>query len=142
IMSHWRFTPTDECRRVRREIMKLLAADVAKIAPERINSLLGWITPNDPAVPAETWNAIARRLEARWSAEKDPELRHQLSAPLTQVLSHIGTNELLVFLRRQLAEGPEQYRAAYALQLFNTLLSEPWSAPIEDEAFTLLERVS
>ena len=141
-MSHWRFTATDECRRVRREIAKLLTADSDKIPPDRLSFFLGWITPNDPAVPEETWRTIARALETRWAAEKDPEVRHQLSAPITQVLSHIGTKELLVFLRRQLAEGPEQYRAAYALQLFNTLLSEPWSAPNEDEAFTLLERVS
>ncbi len=142
ITGHWRFQATDECRRARRELTKILATEIDKLAPERINYLIGWIMPNDPAVPEETWQAIAKALEARWAAEKDPEIRNQLSAPLTQVLSHVGTNELLVFLRRQLAEGPEQYRAAYALQLFNTLLSQLWSAPIEDEAFTLLERLS
>lgn len=143
IMRHWRFAATDECRRVRREITKLLAADVARLSPDRLNQFISWIMPNDPAVPAESWQAIAKALKARWSAEEDPEVRHQLAAPLVQVLTHrIGTPELLDFLRLQLAEGPERYRATYANQLFDTLIAQPWSAPVEDEAFALLERLS
>src|SRR5262249_40136823 len=30
IMGHWRYQQTDECRRVRREIMRLLATDIEK----------------------------------------------------------------------------------------------------------------
>src|SRR5262249_11361523 len=120
----------------------LLVAEADKMLPPRMNELIGWIAPNDPPVAIEIWQALAKALEARWLAEKDPELRHQISSPLVQVLSRIGNAELLAFLRRQLAEGPEQYRAAYAMQLFNSLVGEPWSAPIEDEAFALLERVS
>ena len=143
IMGHWRYRATDECRRVCREIARMLTVDAARLSPARLNQFIGWIMSNDPAVAAETWKTIARNLEDRWSAEKDSEVRHQLAAPLVQVLTNrVGMPELLAFLRRQLAEGPVQYRAAYANQLFDWLLSQGWSAPYEDEAFGLLARLS
>jgi tetratricopeptide (TPR) repeat protein len=60
-----------------------------------------------------------------------------------RALSSEGTpEELLAFLRRQLREGPEAYRASYAGQLFQTLLGQPWSEAAEDECFGLLERLT
>ena len=58
------------------------------------------------------------------------------------MLNHLGTAETLDFLRTQLAKGPEQYRAQYAQQLFQTLLDQPWSADYENEAFTCWQRLS
>ena len=88
-------------------------------------------------------NEIAAGLRERWSAEIDPDKKNQIAGTLVNVLSgHATPAELLEFLRVQLEKGPQEYRANYVSQLFETLLSQPWSAEYENEAFGLLERLS
>ena len=143
IMGHHRFRQTDECRRVRREVAKLLVARIDTLEVARVRRFLGWITPNDPVVEKKVWQRVADGLLKRWEAEEDVDKKHQLAQPLIQVLSgHLGTEPYLAFLRRQLAEGPKKHRATYANQLFNTLIGQPWSAAHEDEAFGLLDQLS
>ena len=86
---------------------------------------------------------IAAGLQKRWSAETKPGLKDQLGGTLAQILSSRGTiDEYLAFLRRQLQEGPAEYRARYAATLLDALLGQPWSEKHEDEAFGLLEKLS
>ena len=61
---------------------------------------------------------------------------------MSVISSRLENGELLVFLREQLESGPAIYRTAYANQLFDALLPQAWAAPLEDEAFLLLERLS
>ena len=143
IMGDWRFTQTDSCRRVRKEVAKMLRQSAEKLSPEQIQRSVAWIMPNDPAVEPEVWQKIIAVLRQRWSAETKPETRHRLGATLVQALSaRAKPEELLEFLRLQLKTADEEYRTVYARQLFDTLLGQPWSAEHENEAFTLLERLS
>ena len=142
-MSDWRFTPTDACRQVRRRIVVRLVQDIERLPAERLSSLVSWVLPNDPAVEQPQWRKIAEGLERRWAAEPDPRIKNQLASPLLQVLSaRLTAEEHLKFLRRQLAEGPQVHRANFARQLFDALLSQPWSEELEREAFSLLPGLS
>jgi len=143
IMGQWRFRQSDACREVRRKIVKVLNDQINTLPAGRIQSLVGWAMANDPAVEAQVWRRLAKVLEQRWAAEDDHSIKGQLAAPLIRILSsRLTAEEHLAFLRRQLDEGPEPNRAAYAEQLFAALLAQPWSAEYEDEAFSLLVRLS
>ena len=143
IMTHHRFQQSDACRRVRKQIAGVLTAEIDTLRPEQIQNFVQWIWPNDPAVELPVWKKIAAGIERRWAAEKKDDVKHQLAQPLVQILSgKAEPADYLVFLRRQLEQGPKQYRAAYAGNLFNVLIAQPWSAEREDEAFALLEQLS
>ncbi len=143
IMSQWRFGQSDACREVRRKIVKVLTDQINTLPAGRIQSLVGWAMANDPAVEAQVWRRLAKVLEQRWAAEDDHSIKGQLASPLIRILSsRLTAEEHLTFLRRQLNEGPEPNRAAYAEQLFAALLAQPWSAKHENEAFALLPRLS
>jgi hypothetical protein len=123
IMSDWRFTSTDACRDVRRRIARLLTEQIETLPAVRLGSLIGWVMSNDPAVETPQWQRIAAGIEQRWAAETDAAIRNQLASSLIQILSsRLTADEHLRFLRRQLKEGPQDHRAGYARQLFQTLL--------------------
>lgn len=142
VLGNGRFRETDECREVRKALAATLQADLAELTPEQLGRFINWTGQGDPVLTAEAWSALAERLRKRWAAEPLPEVKHRLAQPLLQLLSRGQATEVLAFLRRQLREGPERYRAAYALQLFQALLQQPWSAEVEDEALALLTQVS
>jgi tetratricopeptide (TPR) repeat protein len=137
------FTQSDECRKVRKALQGILTADLDKLTPGQLQRFVDWLLADDPAVPPAVWKQVADGLQKRWSAEKQPEDRNLLGAVLARVLSGRATPpELIAFLHQQLREGPERYRAAYAQNLFETLVSQPWSAEYEDEALAVLDRLS
>jgi predicted Zn-dependent protease len=139
IMTDWRFTSTDACRDVRRRIVGLLTEQIETLPAARLSSLIGWIMSNDPAVETPQWQRIAAGIEQRWAAETDVAVRNQLASSLIQILSsRLTADEHLRFLRRQLKEGPQDHRPGYAKQLFQALLTQPWTAELENEAFDLL----
>ncbi|MBN2473222.1 MAG: hypothetical protein JXB62_01340 [Pirellulales bacterium] len=143
IMGHHRFRDSDACRQVRRKVAAIVVAEIETLEPDQVRRLVDWIWPNDPAVEARAWKRIADVLQQRWSNESDLEARHQLAQPLVKILSgRLTPEEHLAFLRRQVQEGPEKYRTAYINQLFDTLLTQPWSAECESEAFSLLPKLS
>ena len=143
IMNHSQFRQSDQCRRLRKRFAGVLEAEIATLKPVEIERFVNWIWPNDPAVEAGVWRRIATGLHRRWSAESDPQLKHQLAGPLVKILSgRLTAKEHLAFLRQQLEEGPEKQRAHYANLLFNALLAQPWSAEYEDEALGLIEQLS
>ena len=139
IMNHWRFQQTDACRRVRSTTFQRLRRETSGLPVGRLQTLVGWVIPNDPAIEAPGWRQLAKALERRWDTETDPDARQQVAAALIQVLSsRLTPEEHLRFLRRQLAEGPDRYHASHASELFDALLSQPWSQALEDEALALL----
>src|SRR6185437_11047468 len=86
---------------------------------------------------------ISDGLHKRWSAETDAETKHQLGRVLVQVLNRQDNpTALLAFLHSQWQTGAKAYRPGYANELFAALLQQPWSAEYEDEAFTLLAKLS
>jgi Flp pilus assembly protein TadD len=133
------FTSSDEYGKVQQEIVNLLATDMDKLTVNQVNSFFDWAVFNQRA----EWKRIVANLEKRWTAEKDADLKNQWGHVLVRALSSEGTPEgVLAFLRRQLREGPESYRAGYAGQLFDMLLAQPWSEAALDEAFGLLDRLT
>jgi predicted Zn-dependent protease len=143
ILGHGPFTQTDECRRVRKAVAALLTAEIDRRPPELLGHYVSWVLPDDPALGKEAWKQIADGLRARWATERDPQRKHQLGQTLVQVLrQRAEAGELIAFLHRQHSDGPEAYRAAYAHELFQTLVAQPWSAEYEDEALALLGKLS
>ncbi len=143
IMGDWRFRSTDAARSVRRESVDLLLTQADTLTPPQLHRLVTWAMANDPAVEADTWRTIGTALAKRWQATEDPQDRHAIGGTLTYIASNKYEPEpYLAFLRLQLAEGPEMYRAAYAQQLFNALTLQPYQAKYEDEAFALLDQLS
>jgi tetratricopeptide (TPR) repeat protein len=137
------FSGSDACRRVRKQITAILDSEVDRLTPGQLQAFVRWALADDPAVAAEVWKRVVDGLRKRWSAEAKPEVKNQLGHVLVQVLTgRAKAPELLAFLHRQLREGPQAYRHAYAGMLFQTLLAQPWSAEYEDEALALLERLS
>ena len=149
IMGHSQFGRTDACRRVRREVVKVLLSELDTLPAdqtaalrryvERISRFIDWIRHKNPKVKPEVWKRIAEGLKRRWTAEKDPEIRDRLAVPLIRILS---IEEQLAFLREQLARGPAERQAGYAGQLFDAVLGRPWSQAREDKLFGLLEQLS
>jgi len=143
VMNYHRFQQSDQCRRIRKQVAGILAAEIDTLTPDQVQRFVNWIWPNDPVVEASVWQKIADRLQRRWSAQSDPEIKHQLAQTLVKILSgRLTAVEHIAFLRLQLQQGPEKYRIVYTNQLFNTLLAQPWSAEYEDEAFGLFEKLS
>jgi len=143
IMGHGQFQQSDQCRQLRQRFVGVLTAEIGGLKAAEIDRLVNWIWPNDPAVEADVWRRIVTGLQTRWSAQSDPEIKHQLAQPLVRILSgRLAAEEHLGFLRKQLQEGPKKYRGFYAAQLFSALLGQPWSAEYENEAFGLLEQLS
>ena len=88
-------------------------------------------------VTAAEWAAIADALFKWWNDTPQDLQKHKLSSLLTSLYSHQLKERQLPFLRRRVAEGAEKHLASYRQELYNTLLTQPWSLEIEAELFAL-----
>jgi hypothetical protein len=141
IMSDGRFNETEQCQGVRREILQLLSNNVSTLRIGRLQRFIDWMWNLE--VEKSVWPAIADSLRKRWEAETHSERKHAVGQLLARVMQgKLGADEYLGFLRVQLDQGPPPFRASYASMLFEALLSGSWSAEREDEAFSLLPRLS
>ncbi|NQT39974.1 MAG: tetratricopeptide repeat protein, partial [Planctomycetes bacterium] len=137
IMDHERFRRTDPCRRLRERFTRLLIEEIDTLHPHQIEHYVRWLRLGDSEVELDVWKRIAAGVERRWSTERNPGIRLQLAENAAQILSGQSTaDELLAFLRRRLEIHPNSQAHA---KLFETLLEQPWSAELEDEALGLLE---
>jgi predicted Zn-dependent protease len=140
ILANSRWQSTDEGKNVRKALLALLVSDLNKLAPRQIDHLVNWLWTW--GVERTTWQQIAQGLSKRWLAENKPEEKHTLAQPIIRILSWLGGEEYLSFLRVQWQQGPEKYRSHYAEQLFAAFLAQPWAQAIEDEAFTMLDKLA
>ncbi len=141
IIAIHEFQRTEEAARLRKKLAAYLSANVDKMPADQVQHFIGWIHTDD-AEPA-AWTKIAEVLRQRWQVEAKVEVKHALGQTLVSVLSaHGGPGEARAFLRLQWQQGPEKHRAAYANQLFDSLLQAPWSAAAEKEALELLDKLS
>lgn len=140
IMGMLQGHPGDDMKHFRQEFANVLAAEADKLAPARIERIIYWTFTAD--VEAEQWTKIAAAIRRRWEAEKEQPVRQQLANTLIYVLRNRGmSDDLLAFLRLQWRQADDANRAQSALQLFNTLLEQPWKQSYEDEAFTMLDKL-
>ncbi|MBS0265396.1 MAG: hypothetical protein JSS02_25905 [Planctomycetes bacterium] len=143
ILGHWQLQQAEDMHRVRAELTPVLVARLPTANAEQLQLLINWVRPQVPSVTQETWRAVVSGLRARWVAETDVDERHALGGVLLSVLPQAeGDDAYEKFLREQLAEGPAVFRATYARQLFDRLLSQPWTAARENEAFSLLDQLT
>ena len=141
IMNANQFTQSEEARKLRKAFGVILTNEIDKRPAEPIRHLISWVEFEDLAPPA--WAKIDAKLRQRWTGDTKDDAKHEFGRALVITLSRQETpNELLAFLRLQLKTGPSKHRAAYANQLFNHLLEQPWSAEFEAEAFVLLDQLS
>ena len=111
------------------------------LPPYQINYHVDWTSSDSGEVERDDWRKLLASLRKRWDAEKKPDVKHRIAQTLNRVLSWYGSEESLAFLRVQYATAAAEYRATYANELFNALLSQSWTAEIEDEAFALLDKL-
>jgi predicted Zn-dependent protease len=137
ILNSSQFTSSDAGRAARKELFELLVKAAGTLPLERLDSYVKWAWADD-AGERDGWKKVAAALRKRWDAEKNADAKHHTGQVLARVLSWVEPAERLPFLRAELKDGPAAFRPAYARALFDALLSEAWTAAIEDEAFALL----
>ena len=156
----YRFEGSDAADRVRGYFLKLLETELDKLSPEQINGLVsrtlsGRMELAEPLngrrqvsaseIPLEVWKKIADQLHARWketSAKTAADDKHQLGEALRTNYATRFDGELLPLLRERIAAAGDDYKLSYISNLFETLLSRPWSDRVETEAFALLRQLS
>jgi predicted Zn-dependent protease len=134
------FSRSDEGRRVREQAVMILAAEIDQLPAEQVQRFVYW-TRSHEIEPAAA-KKIADGLRRRWANEAKADVKHVLGHALFTYLSHHDADEVLAFLRLQLQKGPAEHRTAYARQLFEHLLAQPWTAQTEGEALALLGQMS
>lgn len=138
-MQHGQFVNTDEARKIRSDVAGWLIAEAGTLNPYRLQRFIQWQAQNDPALPAATWQKIAEKLLARWNAETKAGPKTQVAQALIQVLrERRPVEELLAFLRTRLKDAKDDAKPQAALELFNTLLQQPYQPEFENELFALL----
>ena len=135
-----RFANTDAARAVREKLAAMLVKEIDTLPVERLDDFVHAVW-SDSGMERDDWKKVAAGLRARWDAAK-PEVKPLIARPLVRVLGWLGGDELVAFLRVQWKQAPERHRAAYANDLFNALLSQPWTPAIENEAFALLDHLA
>ena len=112
--------------------------------PDQVQAFLGWIIQSQANLDAAAWQKIADALKGcRRNAETIAEGQARPGAVLVRVINQQNApTALIAFLHARVQQAPAHLRTAYVNELFSTLLSQPWSAEYEDEAFTLLGQLS
>ncbi len=145
IMNDWRFQqpPQGEAnQKLRAALAKIFVENFDRLTLDELDRFIGWLRNNDSLVTKAQWNDFAGRLQKRYAAEANAELKNRLAQTVANILSFAATpDEYMAFLRRMSREAPEKYRPNYLSQLFQTLLNQPWQEKYENEAFDLLGRL-
>jgi tetratricopeptide (TPR) repeat protein len=142
ILNDWRFQQVAANQKARAELAKIFAATFDRLPMEEIDRFINWLRGNDLLVTKAQWKDYARRLRERYAAEPEEELKNHLAQTVANILSFAAdADEYMAFLRQLSREAPEKYRPYYVSQLFQTLLTQPWSEKYENEAFDLLGRL-
>jgi predicted Zn-dependent protease len=138
LLGYWKFQQTEAGRKLARRIAEELLAGAASLPIERLQRFWHWAAGWKEGELAK----FAGELRTRWDAEKDLERKDRLGSLLGKVSQRAGTDAWLAFLRVQWQTAGEGYRIAYARQLFEALLSQPWNAEFENELFGLIPRIA
>ena len=141
ILSSYSFGHSEEAARARKKLAGILTTQIETLPAEQVRRLVNWVQAEDAA--QADWNKIAAVLRQRWKSAAKDDVKHVLGQALIAALSRQqAPGEPLTFLRLQWQTGPEKRRAEYANQLFDHLLAQPWSAEVEAEALTMLDKLS
>lgn len=149
VIGNYRFDQSAPARRVRLALFEKLAKNIETLEIGWISLFLDWTLRGDLTLPREQLLNIRDVLQVRWKEEAESAVRANrndsqvlsLAGYLLRVLNFVEPEGVLPFLRRQLAEGPPWFRLSYAQSLYDTLLSQSWSAEVEHELFDLFDEI-
>ena len=141
VTNEWQFRNSDQFKAAARKVLARLKAEAASLPPDSLDRLVRWVTSYSEGTN-DDWKMIAAAIRARWNAAAHPTVRDSLASSLLQVLTKIGDEERLAFLRLQLEKSDAAHQAQHASALFEALLNSPWSAEVEAEALALIEQIS
>ena len=158
IVSDWRFSQLDAGDRFRGLALGLLQTNLSTLTPEQIGSFVEWAnsgrielpealagrTQLDASeIPNSVWKKIADELHQRWLKTEDTDQKNSLGESLRSIYANrFSDTDLLPFLRERIASAPKQYKPGYIAALFDALIGQKWTQGHEDEAFTLLHKLS
>ena len=113
-----RFSSTDAGRAAFRTLGEMLVKEIDTLSEPRVEALVSLVWWGDSGLDRDDWKKVYASLRRRWDAEKKPDVKHRLGQSLARVLSRLGAEENLAFLRVQWKDAPEEYRTVYANELF------------------------
>ncbi|MCE9564870.1 MAG: hypothetical protein K8U57_22780 [Planctomycetes bacterium] len=141
ILQQWRFVNTDAGLAAKKSIAVILQKETDKLSVAQISRFVDLIS-SGAIMELDNLQIVAAGIRKRWDVEKKPEIKHLLGQSLVRVLLMLRHDGLISFLRTQWKQGPEQHRLEYANALFARLMEQPWSPELEDEAFTMLDKLA
>jgi predicted Zn-dependent protease len=129
------FAGSDAARQLRQELLQRLMEQAGSLPVRQVEKLAEW-TAAEQTVEQRT--TVIASLRNRWNQEARSGLKHRLGGVLEELQAADGEDELLEFLRAQVATSTPVWRAEYVERLFDHLLEIRWTAEREQEAFRLL----
>ncbi|MEW6733429.1 MAG: hypothetical protein AB1489_19030, partial [Acidobacteriota bacterium] len=141
ILQNHNFIRTDIGRALQLELYRRLQLECNKLPVEKVERLVSWLKPygfnNDEG--EQGWQKILDEIYLRWENESNINAKQVLA----NIILSYGRNELKLKYHRKIfatATTPLD-RLAATHTLFNVLLMEKWSQPVEDELLRLLPQL-
>ncbi len=157
-VSNHHFIESDVADRLRGDWLTLLRKEVDNLSPSTIHGILnrtlsGRMELPEPLegrkqldaseVPITVWEGIAKSLKLRWANERNRNAKNVLgNAIVTLYSSRFRASLLLPFLREQMEVAHPDDKLQFTSQLFENLLSAPWSDSLEAESISILPQIS
>lgn len=154
----YRFGETEAADRLRGDFLRLLQDDLEELLPQQVGFLVGPALTGrlelDPPLDGRkqlsgaevsdaVWKKIADALRTLWAAAEDKQDKHALGEALATIYANrFNDSAYLPFLRERIDSAPEEFKQSYISALFEALLARRWTEAVEEEAFTVLRRLS
>lgn len=160
LLSH-HYLQTDSADRLNGEMLDLLKTKLSDLTVPQIQLfteqvLSQRLTLPEPfqgrrqfqahELPASFWMPLVSELRKRWEKADDlsgKNEKHALGNLVQRIYAmSFADSEYLPFLRERMKTGRHPWLAEYRKTLFDTLLSRPWTAAHENEAWDLLMQIN
>lgn len=147
IMARNQFANTDAADVVRVRMFEELQKNAAMLKPKFLADYGVWVRGGKPDEHADDWKPIAAVLRKRWNdlkhTDRADDEKHAVGDVLSKTYSSFfRQDEYLPFLRERVAQANDKWRDTYVTNLFNALMTQPWTEEVETELFGLLADIS
>lgn len=134
---------SDEHNRLLAAMRGLLDQRIDSLGEDELRLLLfRWGVGFDEDTPAEQRQAWVDALVRRWKTAETFVDRYMWSRVIGEFESKAFDREhQLKWYRQQLQDAADDFRTLAATELFNQLLTEPWSAEIQEESWNLIKKM-
>ncbi|MGI8978782.1 MAG: VIT domain-containing protein [Pirellulaceae bacterium] len=141
VLQNSQFAGSDEMTKVSLALTNRLLAEADKLTPRQLEKLVEHVRNARNRPSEEQWRKIAKIIQARWEQEKKPSRRELLDQVLRNIHQETGAQARIAYLRLRIKLADDESRPDKQRQLFDELISQPWSAEIEAETLALLEKL-